>query len=143
MQEYSSVSVYASEHAKLPERLNASALEGWSLVSIVSTGSEIVAYLSRAKSASTPAINVISTGIVTPMVNTSSSASVSPTPTPASEQNGWAAVGSTTVTTTTPSVPADWYKDPAGRYEYRYWDGTKWTEHVSRGGVKFTDPPTP
>jgi hypothetical protein len=143
MQEYSSVSVYASEHAKLPERLNASALEGWSLVSIVSTGSEIVAYLSRAKSASTPAINVISTGNVTPTVNTSSSASVSPTPTPASEQNGWAAVGSTTVTTTTPSVPADWYKDPAGRYEYRYWDGTKWTEHVSRGGVKFTDPPTP
>ena len=51
--------------------------------------------------------------------------------------------GSTTVTKTTPSVPADWYKDPAGRFEFRYWDGTKWTEHVSRGGVKFSDPPTP
>ena len=43
----------------------------------------------------------------------------------------------------TPSVPADWYKDPAGRYEFRYWDGTKWTEHVSRGGVRYSDPPTP
>lgn len=143
MQEYSSVSVYASEHAKLPERLNASALEGWSVVSIVSTGSEIVAYLSRTKSATTTGINVTSTGNVTPEMHASSSASVSPTPTPASEQNGWAAVGSTTVTKTTPSVPADWYKDPAGRFEFRYWDGTKWTEHVSRGGVKFSDPPTP
>jgi hypothetical protein len=23
----------------------------------------------------------------------------------------------------------------------RYWDGTAWTEHVSRGGQQYTDPP--
>jgi hypothetical protein len=40
-------------------------------------------------------------------------------------------------------VPADWYKDPSGRYEYRYWDGQKWTEHVSRAGTVYKDPPTP
>jgi hypothetical protein len=42
---------------------------------------------------------------------------------------------------TTPSVPAGWYADPAGRYELRYWDGGAWTEHVSRAGQQFTDPP--
>jgi len=40
-----------------------------------------------------------------------------------------------------PSVPAGWYADPAGRFELRYWDGTTWTEHVSRAGQQFTDPP--
>ena len=37
--------------------------------------------------------------------------------------------------------PAGWYADPAGRFELRYWDGTAWTEHVSRGGQQSTDPP--
>jgi Protein of unknown function (DUF2510) len=41
----------------------------------------------------------------------------------------------------TPSVPAGWYADPAGRFELRYWDGSAWTEHVSRGGQQYTDPP--
>lgn len=41
----------------------------------------------------------------------------------------------------TPSVPAGWYADPAGRFELRYWDGGTWTEHVSRAGQQFTDPP--
>jgi hypothetical protein len=41
----------------------------------------------------------------------------------------------------TPAVPAGWYADPAGRFELRYWDGTTWTEHVSRTGQQFTDPP--
>ena len=39
------------------------------------------------------------------------------------------------------SVPAGWYADPSGRYELRYWDGGAWTEHVSRAGQQFTDPP--
>jgi Protein of unknown function (DUF2510) len=38
-------------------------------------------------------------------------------------------------------APAGWYADPSGRYELRYWDGTQWTEHVSRAGQQFTDPP--
>lgn len=40
-----------------------------------------------------------------------------------------------------PAVPAGWYADPAGRFELRYWDGGAWTEHVSRGGQQYTDPP--
>jgi hypothetical protein len=62
--------------------------------------------------------------------------------------SGWGAgtsTGATTQTTptqpATPSVPAGWYHDPAGRYELRYWDGSAWTEHVSRGGQQYTDPP--
>jgi Protein of unknown function (DUF2510) len=42
---------------------------------------------------------------------------------------------------TTPSVPAGWYADPAGRFELRYWDGSTWTEHVSRAGQQYTDAP--
>jgi hypothetical protein len=38
-------------------------------------------------------------------------------------------------------VPAGWYADPALRYELRYWDGSAWTEHVSRAGQQYTDPP--
>jgi Protein of unknown function (DUF2510) len=40
------------------------------------------------------------------------------------------------------SVPAGWYSDPSGRFELRYWDGSQWSEHVSRGGQQFTDAPT-
>jgi hypothetical protein len=39
------------------------------------------------------------------------------------------------------SAPAGWYADPSSRYELRYWDGSQWTEHVSRAGQQFTDPP--
>jgi Protein of unknown function (DUF2510) len=42
---------------------------------------------------------------------------------------------------TAPAVPAGWYADPAGRFELRYWDGSTWTEHVSRAGQQYTDPP--
>lgn len=34
-----------------------------------------------------------------------------------------------------------WYPDPSRRHEQRYWDGTRWTEHVSDGGQQSTDPP--
>jgi hypothetical protein len=40
-----------------------------------------------------------------------------------------------------PHVPAGWYADPAGRFELRYWDGIQWSEHVSRGGQGYIDPP--
>ena len=39
------------------------------------------------------------------------------------------------------TVPAGWYADPSGRFELRYWDGHAWTEHVSRAGQQYTDPP--
>jgi hypothetical protein len=37
--------------------------------------------------------------------------------------------------------PAAWARDPSGRHELRYWDGTRWTEHVSTAGVQGTDGP--
>jgi hypothetical protein len=36
--------------------------------------------------------------------------------------------------------PAGWYPDPQGRSDHRYFDGTEWTDQVSRGGVVETDP---
>ncbi len=41
-----------------------------------------------------------------------------------------------------PDVAANWYPDPHGRAELRYWDGTGWTDHVSNQGVQGTDPVT-
>lgn len=38
------------------------------------------------------------------------------------------------------TAPASWYPDPAGRHQYRYWDGTAWTAHASDNGVVATDP---
>ena len=38
------------------------------------------------------------------------------------------------------SYPANWYADPMGRHELRYWDGAEWTEHVSDQGRTGTDP---
>jgi Protein of unknown function (DUF2510) len=40
----------------------------------------------------------------------------------------------------TANQPANWYPDPTGSADYRYWDGTEWTDQVSRGGVQATDP---
>ena len=37
-------------------------------------------------------------------------------------------------------APADWYPDPLGRHEYRYWNGSTWTEHVADAGQASTDP---
>ncbi|MCP3935665.1 MAG: DUF2510 domain-containing protein [Actinomycetia bacterium] len=36
----------------------------------------------------------------------------------------------------------DWYPDPLGRHEHRYWDGSQWTEHVASHGRQSVDPPT-
>lgn len=34
---------------------------------------------------------------------------------------------------------SDWYPDPANRYQFRYFDGTLWTSHVSSNGVATED----
>jgi uncharacterized protein YxjI len=35
----------------------------------------------------------------------------------------------------------DWYPDPYGRHEMRYFDGTRWTEHVASHGRQSVDQP--
>lgn len=37
-------------------------------------------------------------------------------------------------------MAAGWYPDPAGRFDHRYHDGTRWTDIVARAGVTGTDP---
>ena len=66
--------------------------------------------------------------------------STGPTPT-SSSWIGSSQQAAAAPATPTPQVPAGWYADPAGRFELRYWDGGAWTEHVSRNGQQFTDPP--
>ena len=36
---------------------------------------------------------------------------------------------------------AAWLPDPAGAHEFRYWNGSAWTEHVSDAGTQGQDPP--
>ncbi|HET8602556.1 MAG TPA: DUF2510 domain-containing protein [Marmoricola sp.] len=42
----------------------------------------------------------------------------------------------------TPAPPADWYPDPSGAWDFRYWNGHSWTAHVSRNGVAYLDSET-
>ena len=39
----------------------------------------------------------------------------------------------------TPTIPAGWKADPAGRHQYRYWDGFHWTENVADAGQQSRD----
>lgn len=42
---------------------------------------------------------------------------------------------------TVPAVAdAGWKPDPGGAHEWRWWDGTSWSSHVSDGGVQSDDP---
>ena len=36
----------------------------------------------------------------------------------------------------------NWYPDPAGKHEYRWYDGNAWTDQVSSHGKQSTDPIT-
>jgi hypothetical protein len=37
------------------------------------------------------------------------------------------------------TAPAQWYPDPRGVHELRYWDGSAWTSHVSNQGMVSKD----
>jgi Protein of unknown function (DUF2510) len=178
MQEYTTVSSSSYDPSALAVKLNDMSAEGWSVVSIVSTGGDITAFLSRESTGMAASARASADP-----VDTSSSHSPDPMASyqpmvpehaaaPAVEPAGWAVapeavspqtvspiaepapVATYTPAATTyapaaaaapaaavPAVPAGWYADPAGRFELRYWDGGTWTEHVSRAGQQFTDPP--
>ena len=184
MPEFDSVSVSSFEASTLAAKLTEKAADGWDVVAIVPTGSDITAFLKREAeaSAATTGASGWEAGSTTGQAATAAAAGAASTPTepsgwgsaPAgSSTSGWGssssdqsgsswgasstpAAGSTAwggsnqagATPTapasapsTPSVPAGWYSDPAGRFELRYWDGSAWTEHVSRAGQQYTDPP--
>ena len=37
-------------------------------------------------------------------------------------------------------APAQWYPDPTGRHDHRYWDGLRWTANVADQGRQGVDP---
>ena len=186
MQEFSSVTASSYDAASLTPLLNEKAAEGWNVVSIVSAGTNIVAYLSR----DTDELDMLEEAAVGLAVEEAiveeaavevaaeeaiveeAAAEVAAEAT--AEPAGWATaqeseapaddsiaglaaqVGAADAAAETaepapaaaepapaaePAVPAGWYADPSGRFELRYWDGAAWTEHVSRAGQQFTDPP--
>lgn len=160
MKEFVSVKVSSFDHAALATTLTSKSADGWDVVSVVAVGNDIVAYLARESTrhastptpASTPAATITSSATEPSgwaAASTADDAASAPTQVvAATTSTNTASSGSPTdtvssVSSPTPSVPADWYKDPSGRYEYRYWDGQKWTEHVSRAGTVHKDPPTP
>ena len=138
MQEFASVSASSYDPAALVARLNEKSADGWSVVAIVGTGGDVTAFLSREAS-----------GAVAP-VSTASSTAEPAIASAAGEPAGWAASPAVSVAqvaeqvpaaqVAVSTVPAQWAADPTGRYELRYWDGSRWTEHVSRAGQQYTDP---
>jgi hypothetical protein len=133
MLEYAALS--SSDPADLARQMTERSAQGWEILQIVSTGATVTAFVRRAAVAAS-----IGTAAATPSTATPTYASTAPT----------TATTATTAATSTPSVassvgdavaPAAWYPDPSKRYELRYWNGTAWTEHVSRAGQQFTDPP--
>jgi hypothetical protein len=194
MQEFSSVTASSYDAESLAPMLNDKAADGWSVVSIVAAGTNIVAYLQREAGEQSGTAPLAAEEVLvaesmqdapadeTPADEMSTDESpfvpaADETPAPVEEPAGWAAAPDEQ-TTETPgeeasiaalaaqvsepepepeppepepvaesapavesAVPAGWYADPSGRFELRYWDGTAWTEHVSRAGQQFTDPP--
>ena len=153
MQEYSSVSASSFDPPALVAKLNDAAAEGWSVVSVVSAGSDLVAVLSREASGVAPAAGAPAAGAVATAAAATAVAepagwgvapepTVAPTPAVSAEPTPTvSAAPAATAAAATPAVPSGWYADPSGRYELRYWDGGTWTEHVSRAGQQYTDPP--
>ena len=127
MFEYAAFNPFNASPEGLAAELTRKSAEGWEVVSITTThDGRFCAFLRRP-------VRATATSAATTV--TSNSPAVTATTAGAA---GYAASSSTSAT---PAVPAAWYKDPSGRYEMCYWNGTAWTEHVARGGQQFTDPP--
>lgn len=69
-------------------------------------------------------------------------------PSPVARQSWGAPVATGPPAAPQPVVPqaasasvGEWRRDPYGRHEQRFWNGTAWTDHVSTGGNQTTDPP--
>jgi Protein of unknown function (DUF2510) len=39
-------------------------------------------------------------------------------------------------TAATPAPPPGWYPDPMSEHEFRFWDGSQWTDRVEDGGLE-------
>jgi len=175
--EFVSISSSSFDPAALAAQLTEHSAQGWSVVSIVPTGGDVTAFLTREAAAGdavgapveapveVPVESVVEAAPVEAVVETPVEAAAAPA---AAEPAGWAVAPEPaplapiveaapaptpapvytpapapayTPAPAAPAVPSGWYADPAGRFELRYWDGSAWTEHVSRAGQQFTDAP--
>jgi hypothetical protein len=148
MQEFASLSADTPE--ALTESLNAKAADGWSLVSIHTHRDSLVAFLNRsgkgaaASTATTAPVNEPAGWASAPTASAPASSNpVAPAAQPVAQPAAAPAAQPAAAQTAARSaaIPANWYPDPSGRYDLRYWDGSQWTEHVSRAGQQFVDPP--
>lgn len=139
MLEYAALT--SSDPADLARQMTERSAQGWEILHIVSSGTTITAFARRAAIAASTA-----------SATQASTAPVAQASTPqAAQTSSWASTNTASTTASTPAAtassvgdaaaPAAWYPDPAGRFELRYWNGTAWTEHVSRNGQQSTDAP--
>jgi len=139
MLEYAALT--SADPSELARLMTERSAQGWEILQIVSTGSQVTAFVRRAAIAGT--INNTTTATAPTPTTPTNPTPTSPTPV---SQPAATAASSNPVNATSSSVgdavaPAAWYPDPSGRFELRYWNGSAWTEHVSRNGQQFTDPP--
>jgi len=141
MLEYAALT--SSDPADLARQMTERSAQGWEILQIVSNGANITAFARRAAVTAQVANTVAAPAASTPATSAATSATWSST---ASTSASTPVVTSPVNTSVASSVgdaaaPADWYPDPAGRFELRYWNGSAWTEHVSRNGQQSIDPP--
>lgn len=141
MLEYAALT--SSDPADLARQMTERSAQGWEILQIVSNGANITAFARRAAVTAQVANTVAAPAASTPASSATTSATWSST---ASTSASTPVVTSPVNTSVASSVgdaaaPANWYPDPAGRFELRYWNGSAWTEHVSRNGQQSIDPP--
>ena len=168
MYEFEAVSVSTYEAASLAAKLTEKSADGWEVVAIVPAGSDVTAYLRKSTDAAAvtttaqPADDTAAAATTPATTGEPAGWGTAPAASTAATTSSWGSGANSTETATgwgsgavaasatptepaqqqaTPAVPAGWYHDPAGRFELRYWDGSAWTEHVSRAGQQYTDPP--
>ena len=141
MLEYAALT--SSDPADLARQMTERSAQGWEILQIVANGANITAFARRAAVTAQVANTVATPAASTPATAATTSATWSST---ASTSASTPVVTSPFNTSVASSVgdaaaPANWYPDPAGRFELRYWNGSAWTEHVSRNGQQSIDPP--
>ena len=141
MLEYAALT--SSDPADLARQMTERSAQGWEILQIVSNGANITAFARRAAVTAQVANTVATPAASTPATAAATSATWGST---ASTSASTPVVTSPVNTSVASSVgdaaaPANWYPDPAGRFELRYWNGSAWTEHVSRNGQQSIDPP--
>jgi len=64
---------------------------------------------------------------------------VAPMPLDAAARSGAPVLRPTTAYPLSAPIAADWYEDPRGQHQFRYWDGTAWTTFVADNGIVVSE----